>query len=135
MNDLEFLLSSQLNLLDVLWKSTRRIEKFLANENIDALEFETKNRDRILLLLREEQSKIDAHLQISKTKASDDYESELIASWACDIQGKLSEIENLERAIENNLSALKGKIGEEIGRLSRGRKKIASFKSVRAMSN
>lgn len=121
-NSIEYKIQKHLILLESSITSTERLLKAAKARNLDAAEFESQNRERIIGAIEKIQTEIEDEINTLELSSVSKELLEILKSWTQDLSASFEKTLALDKEITELLSTEKDQTIQEIATIYKARK-------------
>ena len=119
-----------LSLLDLAVSSSQRIRDFAANENLDSVVSETDNRERIVNIVSQVQSGIEAHINLLSPEDLTNEGINILKSWFHDLNISSERMLDFDRETVELLGQQKDDTTKEIAHIFKNKEMFKGYNSI-----
>lgn len=120
-------IDTHLKMLDEVIKSSRLILSYSDQGDVDRIEAETKNRNRVINIVEYIQNRIEKSVKIIPPTVYNQEISQSLNNWQTSMADKIQTIADIDTQLIKSIEANKSEIRDEITSLQPGKKSMRGY--------
>lgn len=127
--NLKTAITTHLNMLDEVIKSSRSILAYSEKGDVQRLEAESNNRQRVINIVEYVQTRIEKSVKVIPPSVFNEEISQTLNNWQKSLGEKIQEIADIDNQLMRSIEANKNQIKDEISSLQPGKKSMKGYHS------
>lgn len=119
--------ATHLKMLDEAIKSSKLILNYSESDDVERLEAEAKNRQRVINIVEYIQNRIERSVKVIPPTVYNQEISQTLNKWQNDMAKKIQTIADIDRQLMTSITNAKEKISEELSSLQPGKKVMKGY--------